>query len=90
MNVFDPSGITEVDVPFARRLDSLEGKTIGLLSNQMWQAERALGYVQTLLRQRYPNAAFRFIPAGGAIQADETVAAIARAGCDAVIVGAAA
>ena len=90
MDVYDPTGITEVTVPFARRLDSLDGKTIGLLSNQMWQAERALRRVQDLLQERHPDAAFRFIPAGGAIQADETIAAIAREGLDAVIVGAAA
>jgi hypothetical protein len=90
MEVFDPSGIVEVTVPFAPRLQSLEGRKIGLLSNQMWQAERALGALQALLLQRFPTASFLFIPAGKAIQSDETIAAIAREGCDAVIVGAAA
>lgn len=90
MNVFDPTGITEVTVPFAPRLESLAGRKIGLLSNQMWQAERALGALQELLHERFPTARFVFYPAGGAIQADATVAAIAREGCDAVIVGAAA
>ena len=90
MEVFDPSGIAEVSVPFASRLGSLEGKTIGLLSNQMWQAEKALKYLQDLLAERYPGARFLFIAAGAEIQSDPTVAAIAREGCDAVIVGAAA
>jgi hypothetical protein len=90
MQVFDPNGITEVTVPFAPRLASLEGKRIGLLSNQMWQAEKALRLLQDALQQRFPTASFHFIPAGGEIQADRTVAAIAREGCDAVVVGAAA
>lgn len=90
MQVFDPGGITETTVPFAARLASLEGKRIGLLSNQMWQAERALGYLQALLQERYPTASFQFIPAGEQIQADPTIAEIARVGYDAVIVGAAA
>lgn len=89
MEVFDPGGITEVSVPYARRLESLSGKKIGLLSNQMWQAEKALKYLQDLLQAQYPTARFRFIPAGGEIQAERTIADLAR-DCDAVIVGAAA
>jgi hypothetical protein len=90
MQVFDPTGITEVTVPFAQRLESLEGKKIGLLSNQMWQAERSLKYLQELLGERFRGTSFHFVPAGKAIQLDDTIAAIAREGCDAVIVGAAA
>jgi hypothetical protein len=90
MQVFDPNGITEVTVTFAPRLASLEGKRIGLLSNQMWQAEKALRLLQDAMQERFPTASFDFIPAGGEIQADPTVASIARAGCDAVVVGAAA
>lgn len=90
MDVFDPTGITEVTVPFAPRLASLEGRKIGLLSNQMWQAERALGYVGDLLRSRFPGVDVNLIPAGPEIQADATIESIARDGYDAVIVGAAA
>ena len=90
MQVFDPNGITETTVPFAARLESLGGKRIGLLSNQMWQAEKALRALQEALQKRFPTSTFHFIPAGGEIQSDPTVAAIAREGCDAVIVGAAA
>ncbi len=90
MEVFDPSGITETTVPFAPRLASLEGRKIGLLSNQMWQAERALGYVGDLLRERFPKTRTELIAAGPEIQADATIESIAREGYDAVIVGAAA
>ena len=90
MEVFDPSGITEVTVPFAPRLESLEGKKIGLLSNQLWQAQRALGYLQDLLRERFPTASFLFIPAGEEIQSEQMIAVIAREGCDGVIIASAA
>ena len=48
MEVFEPSGATEVKVSFAERLGTLEGKRITLLSNEMWQADRVLAR----LRQR--------------------------------------
>ena len=42
LEVFDPSGSTEVTQLHAPRLNSLDGKTIGFISNDMWQAHRML------------------------------------------------
>jgi hypothetical protein len=87
MEVFDPSGATEVTAAFADRLDTLEGKRIALLSNEMWQAERMLALLRQRLQERYPNATLVHVPAAEKIQADEVIASIAREGYDAVIVG---
>ncbi len=40
LEVFDPSGLTEVTELHAPRLETLEGKRIGLLPDDMWQAHR--------------------------------------------------
>ena len=42
LEVFDPSGAIEVTQLHAPRLDNLNGKTIGFISNDMWQAHRML------------------------------------------------
>jgi hypothetical protein len=90
MEVFDPSGATEVTADFADRLETLDGRKIGLVSNQMWQADRALALLKEQLEQRHPTATLVLIPAADRIQSDEMIDAIAREGYDAVIVGAAA
>jgi hypothetical protein len=36
----DPSGRLEVRQPHAPRLDSLEGKRVGFVSNEQWQARQ--------------------------------------------------
>ena len=87
MEVFDPSGVTEVSVAFAERLGTLEGKKIAFLSNEMWQASRALGLLRQRLQERYPEATLAHIAAGERIQSDATIDAIVREGYDAVIVG---
>ncbi len=87
MEVFDPSGASEVTVSFARRLDTLEGKKIGLLSNGMWQADRALALLKDRFQERYPTSTLVHIPATERIQSDEVIASIAREGYDAVVVG---
>ncbi|HYF17019.1 MAG TPA: hypothetical protein VEA40_04065 [Ramlibacter sp.] len=40
----------------ARRLDSLDGKTIALLSNDMFRADKVLACVAEEVRRRYPRA----------------------------------
>ena len=40
------------------RLDSLDGKTIGLLRNSKRAAQPALQMVETRLRERFPNVQF--------------------------------
>jgi hypothetical protein len=87
MEVFDPSGTSEVSVAFARRLDTLEGKKIGLLSNGMWRADPALSVVASRLKEQYPSATLVHIAAPERVQSEEVIAAIARERFDAVVVG---
>lgn len=87
MDVFDPTGATEVSLAFAPRVPDLAEKKIALLSNGMWQSERMLDALVSNLQKRYPNAAFKLFAANEKIQADETIDAIVREGFDAVVVG---
>jgi hypothetical protein len=45
-------------VEMASRLDSLHGKTIGLLDNTKLNSDRFLAYLQEALRARFPTAEF--------------------------------
>lgn len=87
MDVFDPTGATEVKVAFAPRLGDLAGKKVAMLSNGMWQSDRMLESLVENLRRQYPGAAFELIAAKEKIQADETIDAIVKQGFDAVVVG---
>lgn len=87
MEVFDPSGATEVSAAFAPRLPDLAGKKVAMLSNGMWQSDRMLDSLIAHLKQRFPSADFKLVAANERIQADETVDAIVREGFDAVVVG---
>ena len=91
LEFYDPSGILEVSVPFAKRLDSLEGKKIGFVSNEQWQAYRMLPVLKEMLEKDFgkievlPIDAF---PQGnGLIGNEETAALVKKSGVDAVIVG---
>ena len=63
----DPSGVLEVTQPHAPRLASLEGKRIGFVSNEQWQAYRMLPHAEGAARAGLPGrrrAADRRVPAG--------------------------
>ena len=49
LEVFDPSGSSEVTQLHAPRLDSLDGKTIGFISNDMWLWNRANVQILSLI-----------------------------------------
>ena len=87
----DPSGTLEVTQPFAPRLDTLEGKRIGFVSNEQWQAYRMLPALKEMLEADFPGVEVLPIdsfPQGNAlIGTEETAAAVRRSGVDAVIVG---
>ena len=91
MEVYDPSGSTEITQLHAPRLDSLDGKKIGLLSNDAWQAHRTLPLVGKMIKAEFPTAEivpYEEFPMGNAvIDADATVARARELGVDAVIVG---
>jgi len=87
MEVFDPTGATEVSVAFAPRLPDLAEKKVAMLSNGMWRSDRMLDSLIANLKLRFPTASFELIAANEKIQADETIDAIVKEGYDAVVVG---
>ena len=91
LEFYDPSGILEVSQPHAPRLDTIEGKRIGFVSNEQWQAYRMLPLLRTMLERDFsgievlPIDAF---PQGNAlIGTEETAAAVKESGVDGVIIG---
>ena len=87
----DPSGALEVTQPFAARLSTLEGKKIGFVSNEQWQAFRMLPMLKEMLEQDVKGVTVLPIdayPQGNAlIGTEETAAQVKKSGVDAVIVG---
>ena len=87
----DPSGAVEVKQSHAPRLDRLEGKRIGFVSNEQWQAYRMLPMLKKLLEADFPGIEVLPIdafPQGNAvIGSEETAALVKQSGVDAVIVG---
>ena len=87
----DPSGALEVSVPFAKRLDTLEGKKIGIVTNDQWQAYRMMPALKEMLEKGFPNVEVLPVdayPQGNLlIGTEETAAAVRKSGVDAVIVG---
>jgi len=87
----DPSGALEVTQAFAPRLDSLEGKRIGFVSNEQWQAFRMLPMLRDMLKADFPTAELLPIdayPQGNVlIPTEETAKLVKQSGVDAVIIG---
>ncbi|MDH3288814.1 MAG: hypothetical protein OEP48_13970 [Betaproteobacteria bacterium] len=87
----DPSGRLEVTTPHAPRLASLEGKRIGFVSNEQWQAYRMLPLLKETLEADFPAIEVLPVdafPQGNAlIPTEETAALVEKSGVDAVIVG---
>jgi len=87
----DPSGVLEVKQPHAPRLASLEGKRIGFVSNEQWQAYRMLPMLKSMLEQDFKDIevlAVDAFPQGNAlIGTEETAKAVKQSGVDAVIIG---
>lgn len=87
----DPSGTLEVTQSFAPRLDTLEGKRIGFVSNEQWQAYRMLPMLKSMLEQDFKGIEVLPVdtfPQGNAlIGTEQTAAAVKKSGVDAVIVG---
>jgi hypothetical protein len=87
----DPSGAIAVSASHAPRLPSLEGKRIGFLSNEQWQAYRTLPLIKSMLEDDFPGIAVLPIdafPQGNAnIGTEATAELVKRSGVDAVIIG---
>jgi len=88
---YDPSGTLEVTQQHAPRLASLEGRRIGFVSNEQWQAYRMLPMLKEMLEADFPGIEVLPIdtyPQGNAlIGNEETAALVKKSGVDAVIVG---
>lgn len=91
LEFYDPSGALEVTQSHAPRLASLEGKRIGIVSNEQWQAYRMLPLLKSMLEEDFPGTEVLPIdtfPQGNAlIGTEETAALVRKSGVDAVIVG---
>jgi hypothetical protein len=91
LELHDPTGTIEVKQPHAQRLDSLQGKRIGVLTNAQWQAYFALPLLQSLITRDFPDTQVLPIdafPSGNEhIGAPATAELVAASGVDAVIIG---
>lgn len=90
----DPSGAIAATEAYAPRLASLDGKRIGFLSNEQWQAYRTLPLLKAMLEADFPGIEVLPIdafPQGNAnIATEETAELVKRSGVDAVVIGSAA
>ncbi len=90
MNVYDPSGATEIIHLHAERLPSLDGYTICLLSDFLWEAERTMPRIAENLSYSHPDALIvpsDELPDIYRLHLDDVEAAVEEKGCDAAIVG---
>ncbi len=87
LEVFNPTGSTSVSMPYAKRLKTMEGKHVALLSNGIWQSLRTLPLLQEALQKKFPSARFSIVPANAQIQDDKVMDSIVEMEYDAVIVG---
>ena len=91
MNIHNPTGSTEIERLHAPRLASLEGKTIAMLSDDMWQSHRLLPLLKEQLENRYPGVTVlpeTDFPMGtGPMDSEATADLLQQRGVDAVIVG---
>ena len=87
----DPSGSLEVTTAHAPRLTTLEGKRIGFVSNDQWQAYRMLPLLKELLEQDFPGVTVlpmdSFPQGNDLIGNEDTAARVRKSGVDAVIIG---
>jgi hypothetical protein len=91
LEFYDPSGALEVTQPHAPRLASLEGKRIGFVTNDQWQAYRMMPMLKELLEEDFKGVEVLEIdayPQGNLhIGTEETARLVKKSGVDAVIVG---
>jgi acetylornithine/succinyldiaminopimelate/putrescine aminotransferase len=87
LEVYDPTGAVEVPVTFAKRLDSLEGKTIAQAGHS-WEGQRMHPLIKELLEQMYPTV--KIIPhteMPDYTDPELLAKAVKEKKCDAVIIG---
>ena len=87
LEVFDPTGAIEVTQLFSPRLDTLEGKTICEVTDNIWEADRTFPVIRQLLQAQFPTATFipyTDLPTTGDELIGET---LKEKGCQAAILG---
>lgn len=92
IEVFDPTGAggNGNKFPYARRLPDLNGKTIGEISNRLWESDRIFPLIREELKKLYPD--IKFVPytdfpntADKISDNEELPDLVLAKGCDAVI-----
>src|SRR5271156_2561717 len=91
LEFYDPSGYLEITQHFATRLLSLNGKRIGILSGDQWQAHRTLPMLKSLMEADFPGIdvlPLDTFPQGEhAVGADSTIQQVKESGVDGMIIG---
>ncbi len=55
LEFYDPSGRLEITHQHAARLPTLNGKRIGILSGEQWQAHRTLPMLKSIIEADFPT-----------------------------------
>jgi len=87
LEVYDPTGAVEVPVTFAKRLDTLEEKTVAQVGHS-WEAHRMHPLIKELLEKMYPTV--KVIPYSEMpdyTDPELLAKAVREKKCDAVIIG---
>ena len=91
LKVYAPIGQTQVVNTFNPRLETLEGKTIGFVSDGIWQDDRTFPVIKEILEERYPGIKVitqdNFPIGNESMASQETVDKALEYGVDGVIVG---
>jgi hypothetical protein len=91
LEVYNPTGNTQLVQSHAPRLDTLAGKTICELSNGEWGAQRIFPAIREALQKRFPDVniiPYTEFPVGTEkIDNEATTDMVVSRGCQAVITG---
>jgi hypothetical protein len=91
LEFYDPSGRLEITQRHARRLETLDGKRIGILSGEQWQAHRTLPMLKAMMEADFPGIEVlpidRFPQGEHAVGADSTIREVKDSGVDGVVIG---
>ncbi len=90
LEVFDPTGASEISELYAPRLANLKGKTICEIRTSDWESDRTFPFIRQLLQRRFPD--IKIIPytellRTGEVTADVFSRLLKEKGCDGAIVG---
>jgi hypothetical protein len=93
LEVLNPAGGISITKTHAPRLSNLDGKTIGMLTNNLGEYQRTFPLIQELLQKQFPTAKIlpytEFPQGGDKIDSDEIGKIVQEKGCQAAIIGSA-